>query len=89
MCAHTVSTPCQAWRETVPISLTQEVSELPAHLAPEKDLPVSPVLLRRWWARVSRQYMAEYRKGADDSQAILAVKALRSKRHRDTSDARS
>ena len=76
-------------RETIPISLTQEVSEVPEHLHGQKDVPVAPVLLQRRWARISRQYMAEYRKGADGSEAILAVKALRSKRHRDTSDARS
>ena len=76
-------------RETVPISLSQDKSDLPAHLADREDLPVAPLYLQRRWARISRQYMAEYRKGLDGCAAIQAVKALRSKRHRDTSDPRS
>ena len=76
-------------RETVPISMSQDKSDLPAHLASREDLPVAPLYLQRRWARISRQYMAEYRKGADGCAAIHAVKALRSKRHRDTSDPRS
>ena len=76
-------------RDTVPISLSQDKSDLPAHLADREDLPVAPLYLQRRWARISRQYMAEYRKGADGCAAIQAVKALRSKRHRDTSDPRS
>lgn len=77
-------------RETIPIAIGQELRDLPAHMSHSNDeVPVAPVLLQRRWARISRQYMAEYRKGADACGAIQAVKAQRLKRHRDTSDARS
>lgn len=76
-------------RETVPLSLSQELSDVPQHFADREDMPVAPILLQRRWARISRQYMAEYRKGADGGEAILAVKAQRSKRHRDVNDSRS
>ena len=62
---------------------------MPQHFADREDMPVAPILLQRRWARISRQYMAEYRKGADGGEAILAVKAQRSKRHRDVNDSRS
>ena len=76
-------------RETVPLSLSQDRSDLPTYLADDEELPVAPIYLQRRWARISRQFMAEYRKGADGSDAIKAVKAQRSTRHRDPNDARS
>ena len=77
-------------RETVPLSLTQNLSEVPAHLAGRMDLPVSPLFLQRRWARISRQFMAEYRKGANGAEAIQGVKNQRSsKRHRDPNNCRS
>ena len=79
----------QGLRETVPISLSQDLSDLPLHLSGREDLPVSPLYLQRRWARISRRYMIEYRKGANACDAIKAVKGQSSKRHRDTNDARS
>ena len=76
-------------RETVPISLSQDLADVPAHLATCEECPVSPLFKQRRWCRVSRRFMAEYRKGKDACSAILAVKQQISKRHRDTSDARS
>ena len=79
----------QGLRETVPTSLSQDLSDLPLHLSDREDLPVSPLYLQRRWARISRRYMIEYRKGANACDAIKAVKGQSSKRHRDTNDARS
>ena len=76
-------------RETVPLSLSQDLSDIPAHLAGREDLPVAPLYLQRRWARISRQYMIEYRKGANAFDAIKAVASQRSKRHRDMNDRRS
>ena len=77
-------------RETVPISLSQNTSSLPAHLRGGPDLPVAPLFLQLRWARISRAFMAEYRKGVDACDAIKAVKGQRgSKRHRDPNDSRS
>ena len=53
------------------------------------NLPVAPLFLQRRWARISRQYMAEYCKGSAACDAITAVQNQRSKRHRDTNDSRS
>ena len=83
----------QGLRETVPLSLSQDIADLPTHLqsSDSVNLPVSPLYLQRRWARISRQYMHEYRKGADASEAIRAVTSQRTKphaRHRDTSDSR-
>ena len=69
------------------------INELPAHIQREQryDMPVNPLYLQRRWARISRQYMHEYRKGADACEAIRAVTAQRTSphlRHRDTSDPR-
>ena len=75
-------------RETIRIALSQDSSDVPAHLVSSSELPVVPIHLQRRWARISRQYMKEYRKGADGSDAIQAVKLQRTTRHRDTSDAR-
>ena len=78
----------QGLRDTVPLSLTQDLSEV-ADMSDATDLPVSPLYLQRRWARISRQYMREYRKGADACDAIRAVTEQRTKahaRHRDTSD---
>ena len=76
-------------RETVPLSLTQDLSEIPAGRRGQADLPAAPIYLQRRWARISRQYMHEFWKGADACTAIKAVAAKRSKRHHDTSDSRS
>ena len=57
--------------------------DLPAHLAAAEDLPVMPLFLQRRWARISRRFMAEYRKGVGACDAIRAVKNQSgSKRHR-------
>ena len=84
----------QGLRETVPISLSQDVADLPQLLqsSDRLDLPVSPLYMQRRWARISRRYMQEYRRGADACEAIRAVTAQRTKphaRHRDTNDSRS
>ena len=77
-------------RETVPTSLTQDLSKLPLHLANQSDLPVAPLFLQRRWARISRQFMAAYRREANGADAIKSVKSQRtSKRHRDPNDKRS
>ena len=44
---------------------------------------------QRRHARILRQYMTEYRKGASGDSVLRAVAVQRSKRHRDTSDARA
>ena len=46
-------------------------------------LPVSPIYKQRRWARISRQYMIEYRKGERGDAVVRAVAAQRSKRHKD------
>ena len=82
----------QGLRDTVPLSLSQSLDDLPQAGQQRSDLPVSPLYLQRRWARISRQYMAEYRKGVNGCDAIRAVTGLRTKlhaRHRDTSDSRS
>ena len=79
----------QGLRETVPLSLSQDLSDLPSHLSDREDLPVCPLYVQRRWARITRRYMIEYRKGVDACDAIKAVKAQSSKRHRDTNDPRS
>ena len=82
----------QGLRDTVPISLSQDISLLPTELQNDPELPVSPLFLQRRWARISRQYMQQYRKGKDAGEAIRIVTGQRSKahaRHRDTSDSRS
>ena len=76
-----------ALRVTVPIALSQTCDELPEELRNELDLPVSPLLKMRRWARISRMYRAQYRLGANGHEAVRVVKAQ--KRHRDTSDTRS
>ena len=77
-------------RETVPIALSQDVSDLPAHLAADEGLPVCPLFLQRRHARISRQFMAQYRQGANASDAIKSVHSQRtSKRHRDPNEIRS
>mmetsp|Transcript_22928 Transcript_22928/g.58312 ORF Transcript_22928/g.58312 Transcript_22928/m.58312 type:complete len:233 (-) Transcript_22928:77-775(-) len=84
-----------ALRVCVPIALSQTLDDLPAELRLEvengerKDLPVSPLFKQRRWARISRQYMIEFRKGETGHAVVRAVAAKRSARHRDTSDARS
>ena len=85
-CAYTL----QGLRETVPLSLSQDLSDVD-HMHDATDLPVAPLYLQRRWASISRQYMHEYRKGADACEAIRAVTEQRTKphaRHRDTSDSR-
>ena len=72
-------------RETVPLALSQDLSDIPAGMQHRTDLPVDPVLLQRRWARISWQYADKYRDGSDACQATEAVK---SKRHHDTGDAR-
>ena len=76
-------------RTIVPIALSQSLDELPEELRNKPDLPVSPLFKQRRWARISWQYCIEYRKGESGDAVFKAVMAQRSKRHRDTSDARS
>ena len=51
-------------------------------MAHQADLPVADILMQRKWARISRQYMAEYRKGADASEAMKAVALQRNTNRR-------
>jgi hypothetical protein len=74
-------------RETIPIALSQDLDDLTSTKKNDPELPCAPLLLQRRWARISRRYMAEYRKGSDACAAITAVRA--SKRHRDPNDSRS
>jgi len=76
-------------REIVPVSLSQDLSDIPNHLVGKENLPVVPLFLQRRWARITRQYMSEYMKGAAACDAIDAVKLQRTNRHRDTNDSRS
>ena len=68
---------------------SQDISDLADGESPDEqtpDLPVAPLYLQRRWARISRQYMHEYRKGGDVHEAILRVTEQRTKahaRHRD------
>ena len=71
-------------RETVPMALSQELSDVPAD-----GVPVASVFKQRRWARISRQYMREYLKGADACEAVKRVAKKRSSRHRDPNDRRS
>ena len=76
-------------RETVPLSLSQDIDDVPDRLRDRVDLPVMPLHAQRRWARISRQYMHEYRKGKDACEAIKTVtEQRRSKRHRDCGDSR-
>jgi len=72
-------------RETIPLALSQDLSDVPVSMRDRTDLPVAPVLKQRRWARVSWQYAHEYEVGAD---ACGATETLKSKRHHDTGDAR-
>ena len=78
-------------RSALPIALSQALDELPADMRDGTDceLPVSPIFKQRRWARISWQYMAEYRKRLDCNEAVRAVAAQRSSRHRDMNDARA
>ena len=74
-------------RGVVPIALSQSLDELPDELRESADLPVSPLLKQRRWARISWRYVHEYRKGVSGHAALKAVQAQ--SRHRDTNDWRS
>ena len=74
-------------RSVVPIALSQSLDELPDELRESADLPVSPLLKQRRWARISWRYVREYRKGASGDAVLQAVKAQ--SRHRDSNDRRS
>ena len=69
----------------MPIALSQTLEEVPEELREAQHvwLPVSPIFKQRRWARISRQYMAEYRKGVRGNAVVRAVAAQRSKRHKD------
>jgi hypothetical protein len=71
-------------RETVPLALSQDLTDVPADGA-----PVSPLYLQRRWARISRQFGIEYLKGADVCEVMGLVAQKRSSRHRDPNDRRS
>jgi len=72
----------------LPIALSQTLEELPEELRDDPNLPVAPLFKQRRWARVSWQYFIEYAKGTAADKVVTAVAALRTKRHRDTSDRR-
>ena len=72
----------------LPIALSQTLEELPEELRDDPNLPVAPLFKQRRWARVSWQYFIEYAKGTAADKVVTAVAALRTKRHRDTSDPR-
>ena len=74
-------------RAVVKIALSQSLDELPDELRESADLPVSPLLKQRRWARISWRYAREYRKGTSGHAVLQAVKAQ--SRHRDTNDRRS
>ena len=74
-------------RGVVPIALSQSLDELPDELRESADLPVSPLLKQRRWARISWRYVREYHKGASGDAVLQAVKAQ--SRHRDSNDRRS
>ena len=81
ICLYTLAGP----RETIPLGLSQDLSDVPASMCHRTELPVAPVFKQRRWARISWQYKDEYRDGAD---ACDAAKAVKSKRHHDTGDPR-
>ena len=73
-------------RETVKLSLSQDMSDIPEHLLHETDLPVAPLFMQRRWCRISREYnMSQFAKGAKASDVMKYVMALHPHRHRDTS----
>ena len=74
-------------RETIPVAISQDLSDLPETLRSKSGLPVAPLYLQRRWARISRRYMMEYRKGADACSALKTM--TKSKRHRDPNDRRA
>ena len=74
-------------RATVKIALSQSLQELPEELRESADLPVSPLLKQRRWARISWRYAREYRKGTSGHAVLQAVKTQ--SRHRDSNDKRS
>lgn len=78
-----------ALRTCVPIALSQTLEEVPEELRTSPHLPACPLFKQRRHARISRQYMIEYRRGASGDAVLRAVNGQRSKRHRDTSDARA
>jgi len=78
-----------ALRTCVPIALSQTLDEVPEELRSRPDLPACPLFKQRRHARISWQYASEYRKGASGDAVFRAVASQRTKRHRDTSDARS
>ena len=73
----------------VPLSLSQELSDIPTWAQGMADVPVMPVYLQRRWARITRQYMFTYLKGANAEDASRIVNSMRTDgRHCDTSDPR-
>ena len=71
-------------RETVPLALSQDLDDISAN-----GVPVASIYKQRRWARISRQYMHEYLKGANACAAIKLVALKRSSRHRDVTDRRA
>ena len=72
LCVHTA---CKVFVTPFRFTLSQDISDLPQHMQSHSSLPV---YLQRHWARISRQFMHEYRKlGADACAAIVAVTSQR------------
>ena len=68
---------------------SQDLSDIPEWAKDFTDVPVMPLYLQRRWARITRQYIETYWKGADAVEAKKLVLAMRTEgRHRDTSDPR-
>lgn len=63
-------------------------NQVPENLRTSIYLPVSPLFKQRRWARISWQYVIEYRKGVSGLQVVKNVAEQRSSRHRDTSRSR-
>ena len=76
-------------RATIPIALSQDISDLPEHLRTQDDLPVCPLHLQRRWSRISHRYAWFYLKGSNGSEAIEGVQRLKSSAHRDVSRMRN
>ena len=51
-------------RETVPLSLSQDASDVPQRLTDSEELPVVGLLMQRRFARISHQFRKAYLQGA-------------------------
>lgn len=68
-------------RETVPVSLSQYLNDIPNHLLGKENLQVAPLFLQRRRARMTRQHMVEYMKGSAACDASKAAAHLETSGH--------